>query len=115
MEKEKIIIDATNQPLGRLASKIAILLQGKHKSNFDPSKDEGPFVIVKNVEKMKISGKKMEKKKYYFHSGYLGGLKEIKLAEMFKKDPQKVLKLAVLGMLPKNKLRKRRIKKLKFE
>ncbi|MBC7074155.1 50S ribosomal protein L13 [Candidatus Parcubacteria bacterium] len=115
MEKEKIIIDATGQSLGRLASKIAYLLQGKHKPNFDPSKDEGPIVVVKNIDKIKFTGKKLDKKKYYFHSGYIGGLREFTLKEMLKKDPKKVLKLAVLGMLPKNKLRKRRIKRLKFE
>lgn len=115
MEREKVIIDASNQSLGRLASKIAILLQGKDKPNFDPSKDEGKIVIVKNVDKIKITGKKKETKKYYFHSGYLGGLKEIKLKEMLKKDPKKLLQLAVLGMLPKNKLRKKRIQRLKFE
>jgi large subunit ribosomal protein L13 len=115
MERKTHTIDAKNKSLGRLASKIAILLQGKHKENFDPSKDMGDFVIVKNVGKMKISGQKLEKKKYYRHSGYLGGLKEIKMKEIFKKNPEKILKIAVSGMLPKNRLRKKRLKRLKFE
>lgn len=115
MKRETHIIDATNQVLGRLASKIALLLRGKHKPNFDPSKDEGDFVIVKNVDKIKVTGKKMEKKKYFWHSGYPGGLKVRTLKELFAKDPKEVLRIAVLGMLPKNKLRKRMIKRLKFE
>jgi large subunit ribosomal protein L13 len=115
MERETHIIDATGKALGRLASQIAIFLQGKQKPNFDPSKDMGDFVIVKNVEKIKFTGKKIKKKKYYFHSGYLGGLKELSLEEVFKKDPKKVLKMAVSGMLPKNRLGKRMLKRLKFE
>ncbi len=115
MERQIHIIDATGKVLGRLASQIAILLRGKHKPNFDPSKDMGDIVVVKNVDKMKFTGKKLKKKIYRWHSGYIGGLKERTLEEMLKKDPRKVLKLAVLGMLPKNRLRKRMIKRLKFE
>lgn len=115
MERKTHIIDAKGEILGRLASKIAILLLGKQKPNYDPSKDMGDFVIVKNVEKMKISGKKLEKKVYFRHSGYLGGLKEIPLKSLFQKNPKEVLKKAVYGMLPKNRLRKRIIKRLKFE
>jgi large subunit ribosomal protein L13 len=115
MERKIYTIDATGKVLGRLASQIAILLRGKHKPNFDPSKDMGDIVVVKNVDKMKFTGKKLKKKIYRWHSGYLGGLKERTLEEMFKKDPKKVLKLAILGMLPKNRLRKRMIKRLKFK
>ncbi len=115
MERKIHIIDAKGKVLGRLASQIAILLRGKHKRNFDPSKDMGDVVIVKNVDKMKFTGKKLKKKKYYWHSGYPGGLKERTLEEMFKKDPKWVLREAVLGMLPKNRLRKKMIKRLKFE
>jgi large subunit ribosomal protein L13 len=115
MERKIHIIDAKGKVLGRLASQIAILLRGKHKRDFDPSKDMGDVVIVKNVDKMKFTGKKLKKKKYYWHSGYPGGLKERTLEEMFKKDPKWVLREAVLGMLPKNRLRKRMIKRLKFE
>jgi large subunit ribosomal protein L13 len=115
MERKTHKIDATGKVLGRLASEIAILLQGKHKPNFDPSKDMGDFVIVKNVDKMKITGKKLEQKKYYRHSGYLGHLKEIPLEKLLSKNPAEVLKKAVMKMLPKNKLRKKMIKRLKFE
>jgi large subunit ribosomal protein L13 len=115
MKRQTHIIDAKNRILGRLATEIANLLRGKHKPDFLPNKDMGDFVIVKNVEKLKISGKKMEKKIYYRHSGYLGGLKEIPLKRIWQKDPAKVLKMAVFRMLPKNKLRKKWIKRLKFQ
>ena len=115
MERETHKIDASGKILGRLASEITILLRGKHKSNFQPNEDGGDFVIVKNVSKIRVTGKKMEKKKYYRHSGYLGGLKEISLKELFAKDPAKVLKIAVLRMLPRNKLSREQIKRLKFE
>jgi len=109
------IIDASDKSLGRLATKIANLLRGKHKPDFVPYKDVGDFVVVKNIKKIKFTGKKLEKKKYYHHSGYLGGLKEIPLKKIFQKNPQAVLKKAVWGMLPKNKLRAQIIKKLKFK
>lgn len=107
-------INASGKILGRLASRIAILLQGKHKPDFTPNVNKGDRVIVTNTSKIRISGKKMEQKKYYRHSGYLGGLTEIKYKELFKKDPNKVLRTAVYGMLPKNKLRNKRIKRLKL-
>ncbi|MCD6115307.1 50S ribosomal protein L13 [bacterium] len=115
IERKTHIIDAKGKPLGRLASQIAILLRGKHKPQYQPHLDIGDFVIVKNVEKIKFTGKKFEKKKYYRHSGYLGGLKEIPLKKLFAKDPALVLKKAVWGMLPKNKLRAKMIKRLQFE
>jgi len=115
MKRETHTIDATGKVLGRLASQIAILLMGKHKKDYDPSKDMGDFVIVKNVDKIKLTGKKMEKEIYYRHSGYIGGLKEIPIKRIFEKNPAFLLKKAVYGMLPKNKLRKRMIKRLKFE
>jgi large subunit ribosomal protein L13 len=115
MERKTYIIDATGKVLGRLASQIAILLMGKHKPNYDPSKDMGDVVIVKNVGKIKLTGKKLEKEKYYRHSGYIGGLKEIPIKKIFQEKPEFLLKKAVYGMLPKNKLRKRMIKRLKFE
>jgi large subunit ribosomal protein L13 len=107
-------IDATNKILGRLASQIAVLLRGKHKPDFAPHKDIGDFVVVKNIDKIKFSGKKMNQKIYYHHSGYLGGLKEISLEKLFKEKPDVVLKKAVFGMLPKNKLRAKQIKRLKI-
>jgi large subunit ribosomal protein L13 len=108
-------IDATGKILGRLATQIAVLLRGKHKPDFVPYLDVGDSVIIKNVGKLKISGKKIEQKKYFRHSGYLGGVKETPLKTLFKKDPQEVLRKAVFGMLPKNKLRAKQIKRLKIE
>lgn len=115
MERKTHTIDVSGKILGRLATKIAVLLRGKHKTDFVPYKDMGDFVIVKNVNKIRVTGKKLEKKKYYRHSGFLGSLKEIPLKKLFIKDPAKVLKIAVFGMLPKNKLRAKQIKRLKFE
>jgi large subunit ribosomal protein L13 len=115
MERKNHTIDATDKVLGRLATEIAILLRGKQKPGFAPYKDIGDFVTVKNIEKIRITGNKMEQKKYYRHSGYPGGLKEIPLRKFFEKDSAEVLKKAVWGMLPKNKLRKEQIKRLKFE
>ncbi len=113
MERETHIIDAAGRILGRLASQIAILLRGKHRPGFVPYKDMGDFVLIKNVDKIKLSGKKMGQKIYYRHSGYLGGLKEIPIKKIFDKKPDEILKKAVFGMLPKNKLRAKQIKRLK--
>lgn len=115
MDRNTHTIDATDKVLGRLATEIATLLRGKQKPDFAPYKDIGDFVVVKNVEKIKLTGKKKEQKKYYHHSGYLGGLKEVSLEKIFKRDPGEILKRAVYGMLPKNKLRAKQIKRLKFE
>ena len=114
MEFKTYTIDATNKILGRLATEIAILLRGKNKTDFAPNRDMGDFVVVKNVNKIKVTGKKFEKKIYYHHSGYLGGLKETPFKKLFEKDPGEVLKRAVFGMLPKNKLRAKQIKRLKI-
>ncbi len=114
MKRETHTIDATNKVLGRLASEIAILLRGKNKPGFAPYKDIGDFVVIKNIEKLKFTGKKIDQKKYYRHSGYLGGLREIPLKKLFKEKPAEVLRKAVWGMLPKNKLRAKMIKRLKF-
>lgn len=116
MEQRKThTIDATGKVLGRLATEIVILLRGKHRPDFVPYKDMGDIVIVKNIDKIRLTGKKFEKKKYFRHTGYLGGLKEIPLKKIFQKDPAKILKKAVFGMLPKNKLRAIQIKRLKIE
>jgi len=116
MEKrETHTIDATGKAPGRLAVEIAVFLRGKHRPSFYPYKDEGDFVVVKNAGKMRFTGKKMEKKVYYRHSGYLGGLKTIPLKRIFEKNPGKVLEMAVWGMLPKNKLRAKMIKRLKIQ
>lgn len=108
-------IDATDKVVGRLATKIAQILMGKDKPDYQPNLDKGDLVMVENVDKMKFTGKKLEQKLYYRHSGYPGGLKEEKMGVVFKKNPAEVLKKAVWNMLPKNKLRKPRIKKLKIQ
>lgn len=114
--REKHIIDADGKVLGRLATEIAVLLRGKQKTDFAPYKDEGGFVIIKNVAKLKFTGKKFDNKIYYRHTGYLGGLKEATMKEVYnKKGPSEILRLAVWGMLTKNKLRAKQIKRLRFE
>jgi len=115
IQRKTHTIDAAGKVLGRLAVEIAILLRGKHKPDFVPYKDMGDFIKVKNVDKIRLTGKKTEKKIYYHHTGYLGSLKEVPFKKLFKKDPSQVLKKAVLGMLPKNKLRAEQIKRLKIE
>ena len=115
MERETHTIDATDKPLGRIAVEIAVLLRGKHRPSFVPHQDVGDFVNVENVKSMKFSGKKFDQKKYYHHTGYLGGLKEMPLKKLFEKDPADVLKRAVFGMLPKNKLRAGQIKRLSIK
>jgi len=114
IERENYIIDASDKVLGRLATKIAILLQGKNRPDFVPYKDTGAIVTIENIEKIKLTGKKMKQDKYFYHTGYPGGFKEIPVERVFKKNPAQVLRKAVLGMLPKNKLRAERIKRLKF-
>ncbi len=115
MEQKKHTIDASGRILGRLATEIAVLLRGKNKPGFVPYKEMGDIVVVKNADKIVLSGKKMEQKKYYHHSGYLGGLKEVSIKKIFQNDPGDILRRAVMGMLPKNKLRSKQIKNLKFE
>lgn len=107
-------IDAANKILGRLASEIATLLRGKNDPRFDPSRSLGNTITVSNVDKIRVTGKKLDQKLYRRHSGYHGGLKEEKLQEIIKRDASIALRRAVLGMLPKNKLRSRFIKNLIF-
>lgn len=114
MEKTTHIIDAEGKILGRLAVQISTLLRGKNKLNWAPNKDLGEIVIVKNIDKIKFTGKKIEQKKYYHYSGYPGGLKETSLKKLLKENPTEILRRAVYGMLPKNKLRARQIKRLKL-
>ncbi len=113
VQREWFIVDATGKTLGRLASEIAKILMGKHKPTYTPHVDGGDFVVVVNAEKIHATGKKLDKKIYYRHTGYPGGLKETTLREMLQKKPEEVIRLAVRGMLPKNKLRDRRMKRLK--
>ncbi len=115
MERNTHTIDATSKVLGRLATEIAILLRGKNKPDFMPNKDIGDFVIVENFNKIKITGKKFDNKIYYRHTGYLGGLKKVPFKKLFEKNPEEVLKKAVFGMLPINKLRTKQIKRLKVK
>lgn len=115
MKRQTQTIDATGMILGRLATKIAVFLRGKHRPSFRPNLDEGDIVMVKNVDKIKVSGRKMEQKKYYRHTGYPGGLKEKPLGKAFAESPAEVLRKTVFGMLPKNKLRAEQIKRLKFQ
>jgi len=107
-------IDASNAVVGRLASIISKILRGKNKATFTPHIDNGDFVVVKNVEKIKFTGKKFEKKKYYRHTGYPGGIKETTPAKLFDKKPGEVLKLAVKRMLPGGPLAKKQLTKLKI-
>ena len=112
IERKWYIIDADGQILGRLASKVAKILMGKHKEDYLPYQDKGDIVEVRNLEKVKFTGKKFNKKEYHYHTGYPGHLKTKKLKELWLKDPKKVFKHAVYHMLPKNKLRKLMIKRL---
>ena len=98
------VVDATDQTLGRLASEVAKVLRGKNKAIFTPHMDCGDYVIVVNAEKVKVTGKKLDQKIYYHHSDYVGGMKETTLREMMAKKPEKVVELAVKGMLPKGPL-----------
>ncbi len=107
------VIDAQGQTLGRLATHVATLLRGKHKPVYTPHVDCGDFVIIVNAEKIHVTGQKMTQKKYYRHSGYPGGLKEITLRDQLKKFPGRVIEAAVRGMLPKNRLGRQLFKKLK--
>ena len=108
-------IDGTNESLGRLASKIAQILRGKTSPKFQPNILPNEKVFVENADKIRFTGRKLEQKKYYHYSGYPGGLKEKKVKEVFEKNPKEVLRRAVLGMLPKNRLRKEMIKNLIFK
>ncbi len=115
MKRETHTIDVDGKVLGRVATEIATFLRGKHKTEFAPYKDIGDFVKVQNIRKIKITGKKLKQKKYFHYSGYPGGMKEMPMGKLFSKDPGEVLKKAVWGMLPKNKLRAKQIKRLKIE
>ena len=107
------VVDAEGQTLGRLASVVAIRLRGKHKPTFAPHLDGGDFVVVVNAAKIRVTGRKLEQKMYYRHSGYPGGLRVTSLAHMLAKRPERVIEAAVRGMLPKNTLGGHMLKKLK--
>lgn len=113
INREWFIVDATDQVLGRLATQIAHRLRGKHKPEFAPHMDNGDFIIVTNCEKIKVTGNKLAQKMYYNHSGYVGGLRETSLEKMLERKPEEVLMHAVRGMLPRNRLGRAMLTKLK--
>jgi ribosomal protein L13, bacterial type len=112
IERKWYVVDAQGQTLGRIATEIARVLRGKHKPEFTPHADLGDYVIVINAEKIKVSGKKLDQKIYYNHSDYVGGMRETKLKDMLAKKPERVMELAVKGMLPKGPLGRSMYKKL---
>ena len=113
IERSWFLVDAENKVLGRLAAKIAAVLRGKHKPVFTPHVDTGDFVIVINADKIHLTGAKFDNKMYYRHSGYPGGIKGVSAGEMLDKKPEAIIEHAVKGMLPKNKLGRQQLKKLK--
>ena len=112
IERKWYVVDAEGCTLGRLASEVANILRGKNKPQFTPHIDTGDYVIIVNAEKIKVTGKKLSQKIYYHHSGYVGGMKETTLSEMLAKKPERVLELAVKGMLPKGPLGRKMYRKL---
>ncbi|MFP4435916.1 MAG: 50S ribosomal protein L13 [Chloroflexaceae bacterium] len=114
IQRDWYVVDASGQVLGRLATQIATLLRGKHKPTFTPHLDGGDFVIVTNAEKIRVTGRKAEQKVYYRHTGYPGGLKMTSYKMMREKHPDRILRQAVKGMLPKNRLGRRLMTKLKI-
>jgi large subunit ribosomal protein L13 len=113
VQKDWWIIDVKDKPLGRVSSKIAFILRGKHKADFTPHVDNGDFVIVLNADKVILTGKKEQQKVYRSHSGYIGKLKEVSFSKKKEKSPEDIIFNAVSGMLPKNKLGRKIIKKMK--
>jgi len=113
IERDWYVVDAEGETLGRLASRIAPILKGKHKPIYTPHLDCGDFVVIVNAEKVRVTGRKLDQKFYHRHSGYPGGLTSISLRDQLDKYPERVLTAAIRGMLPKNKLGRRMIKKLK--
>ena len=112
IERKWYVVDATGYTLGRLASEVAKVLRGKNKPIYTPHIDCGDYVVIVNADKVKVTGKKLDQKIYYHHSDYVGGMKETTLREMMAKKPEKVVELAVKGMLPKGPLGRSMIKKL---
>ena len=113
VNREWYVIDATGKPLGRVASQAAILLRGKHKPTYTPHVDTGDYVVIVNADKVVLTGKKLEQKMYYRHSGFPGGLKAINYKRFMESAPEKVVHKAVWGMLPHNVLGRQMVKKLK--
>ena len=113
VQREWLVIDATDVVLGRLASHAAVLLRGKHKATFANHIDSGDFVIIVNAEKVALTGQKLQKKMAYRHSGYPGGLKSVTYAELLEKNPVRAVEKAIRGMLPKNSIGRQQLSKLK--
>lgn len=113
IERKWYVIDAEGKTLGRLCSEVASILRGKHKPIYTPHVDTGDYVIVINAEKVVLTGKKLQQKAYRYHTGYPGGLKEVPYEKLIEKNPEKIISLAVKGMLPKNSLGRAMFKKLK--
>ncbi len=113
LERQWYVVDAKDKVLGRLSTEIAKRLRGKHKPIYTPHVDCGDYIIVINADKVKLTGNKENKKVYYRHTGYMGGLKEVKYKEMLEKHPERIIEKAVKGMLPKNSLGREMFRKLK--
>lgn len=113
VNREWFVVDATDKVLGRVATEIATRLRGKHKPEYTPHVDTGDFIVVVNAEKIRVTGKKASDKKYYHHTGYIGGIKEISFEKLIEKAPERALETAVKGMLPKGPLGRAMLKKLK--
>lgn len=113
VQRDWYLVDAAGQKLGRLASRVAQIVRGKHKPIYSPAVDVGDYVIVVNAEKIRVTGRKLDQKIYHRHSGYPGGLKTIPLRELLEENPTRVIEHAVRGMLPRNRLGRKLFKKLK--
>ena len=113
VDRNWVIVDATGKPLGRIATEVALMLRGKRKPQYTPHVDTGDFVVVVNARKVRLTGKKLTDKKYYRHSAWVGSLKETTAGDMLEKHPDRVIKYAVKGMLPKNRLGRKMLTKLK--
>lgn len=114
VKRDWYIVDAKDKILGRLASKLAYILQGKHRPDYTPHVDQADFIVVVNAEKIKLTGKKLDQKVYWRHSGYIGGLKLETARKLLEKKPEELIYLAVKRMLPRNRMRKKLLKKLKI-
>ena len=114
IDRKWYVVDADGKVLGRFATEIARLLRGKHKPTFSNFQDNGDFIVVVNADKIHLTGNKWDDKKYYRHTGYIGGIKEQTAKEVLEKKPEELIRMAVKGMLPKNKLGRRQLKKLKI-
>jgi large subunit ribosomal protein L13 len=113
IERKWYVVDADGQVLGRLASRVAIVLRGKHKPTYTPNADTGDGVIIINAEKIRLTGNKIDQKAYYHHTGYTGGIKKEDVKDIMADNPERVITMAVRGMIPKNTLGKEQLKKLK--